>query len=83
MKNISQATYDRIRTQTRDTADSWRPRVMGQDVRDLLAAYEEAVELLDNLVGVSHNASGSREVHEAEEFLYLESGEPRVHLEGA
>lgn len=82
MRNLTQSTYDRIVEKVRPLASDRYPKgLANQDARDLLLAYESALQLLDALVGVSHNASGSREVREAEEFLYLEDGFPRVGLD--
>jgi len=50
--------------------------VKGQDVRDLLEAYEGAVTLLDNLM------ENTVVDDDTADFLYLESGEPRVVLSG-
>lgn len=74
-RNISQETYDRIVSQTRDTADSWRPRVRGQDARDLLEAYEGAMVLLDRLYARADYDD------QVDDFLYLPhySGRPKLH----
>ena len=76
--NISQKTYSDLEDKLYRRFDSHR--LSPVQVRELLEAYEHAVILLDNLVGVSHNASGSKELLAAEEFLYLDNGQPRVIL---
>lgn len=81
--NMTQATYDRIRRAVNSApADSWkRSNIAAQDIKDLIEAYEESIELLDECqnIGIDH-PTHQRNV---ENFLYLDSGEPRVNLEGA
>jgi hypothetical protein len=81
MRNLTQSTYNRIVHKLRDNADRHARSLTSIDASDLLAAYESAMELLDALMDVSHNASGSRESIEAGEFLYFPNGEPRVEIE--
>lgn len=76
--NISQSTYDRLLNQLSMDTGSGAMRVHRQDLRDLLAAYENASELLDAVACQTI----SDESAEAAEFLYLESGAPRVQLDG-
>ncbi len=78
MKNISQATYDRIHKTLRCNAH-WKS-IHRQDAHDLLEAYEGALRLLDHLLESCVDCDGSLHVAQAEEFLYLESGEPHVKL---
>lgn len=81
--NMTQATYDRIRRAMNSApADSWkRSNLAAQDIRDLLEAYEESVELLDECqnIGIDH-PTHQRNV---ESFLYTDSGEPRAAAERA
>lgn len=77
-RNLSQSTYDRITDRLRDTGDRFPRKLHTQDARDLLEAYEGALRLLD---GMLYHHSGSMPTREAEAFVYLESGEPRVELD--
>lgn len=79
--NLSQATYDRIKQALGPKGDTYSARVSTLALRDLLEAYEEAIELLDECqnIGIDH-PTHRRNV---EDFLYLENGEPRVHIQGA
>jgi hypothetical protein len=65
--NISQRTYEALAN-----AEAGGRAYNRQDVQDLLEAYEAAVELIDSML---FHGSKSRD---AEDFLYLETGEPRV-----
>lgn len=79
-RNISQATYDRLVDAVRTPkGDAWRPRITGQDARDLLEAYEAAVTLLDQLVHTNHDLAGSDFLESVDAFLYLPDRYPRIH----
>ncbi len=78
-RNLSQSTYDRIQRKLELQGLS-NQRPSWQDLRDLMEAYEGAAERLDNLLAVAHQAAGSAEAVAAAEYLYTESGEPRVIL---
>lgn len=69
--NLTQATYDRILGRIAARAPQ-----TALDVRDLLRAYEDAVTLLDKLA-FDHERE---DVAAAEDFLFTESGDPRVEL---
>lgn len=70
--NISQRTYEALLR----AEGSGKP-YSRQDVADLLRAYENAIELLDDAV------AGDWALTDAKDFLYLETGEPRIHRSGA
>lgn len=74
-RNIHQATYNRL---LGHVAARTQPAAI--DVRDLLRAYEDAITILDNLINTNHDLHGSEQLQDAEEFLYLASGDPRVEL---
>jgi hypothetical protein len=76
--NISQATYDRIYGGLARGA-----RANNIDVRDLLRAYEDAIELLDETLSVAGMDMGADLEAETSGFLYLDNGQPRVTLDGA
>lgn len=46
MRNLTQSTYDRIKECLDPASDRWARRIAPQDVRDLLEAFEHAIELL-------------------------------------
>lgn len=75
MRNLTQSTYDRICRKLRDNSDRYPQSLTSVDAKDLLLAYEGAMELLDGCLErePQPNAVG--------EFLYLQNGEPRVELE--
>lgn len=77
MKNLSQATYDRL-IAMRDSAH-W-PRPCRQDALDLLEAYEGAMVLLEQLTRTNNGAPDCL-MDAAEDFLYLphDSGRPKLH----
>lgn len=77
MRNLTQSTYDRITDSLRDTGDRFPRALHSVDALDLLEAYEGAVALLDDIC--EHVCCANTD--EAHEFLYLESGEPRVILD--
>ena len=80
MRNLSQATYDRIKEHcsVHDVSDKWSARgFRAVDVRDLLEAYEAAVTLLDQLRGIHRPAHLQDAV---DDFLYMPGHtEPFVH----
>ncbi len=78
MKNLSQSTYDRIKLRLQPASDRFAEPLRAQDAKDLLEAYEGALRLLDRVLNEDKTL---RLTHEAEEFVYLESGEPRVELD--
>lgn len=75
-KNISQATYNRMHAALCAGGAFTR-----QDCKDLLRAYEDAMELLDRVCGEDSTSRGTW--RDVEEFLFLENGQPRVRLDGA
>lgn len=78
--NIGQRTYDKLLALCDAPGDSWaRAKVAKQDLRDLLAAFASAIELLDECqnIGIDH----STHRRNVEDFLYLASGEPRLVVE--
>jgi hypothetical protein len=79
---ISQATYDRLcNARVPSTDDRGRElRFAPQDVRDLLRAFEEAIELLDECQNAGIEPRALRE--QVEDHLYRADGEPRIVLEG-
>lgn len=84
MRNLSQATYDHIR-RTLDNGGLGPSGVVSRTAaRDLLEAYESAVQLLDNLLASMHAPSENAEQAEAmlaaEDFLYDTDGCGRVEL---
>jgi hypothetical protein len=78
MRNLSQSTYNRIVDRLRDTGDRFPRGIHPVDAADLLEAYESAVRLLDHIL---ESCVGSKHVSDAEDFLYLPTGEPRVELD--
>jgi hypothetical protein len=79
MRNLTQSTYERIVATLRDTSDKPARPLSTVDARDLLEAFEGALELLDEAqnAGIDH-ATVQRQ---AEEFLYLDNGDPRIELD--
>ncbi len=77
-RNISQSTYDRLMKNLEKNCG-----FTVTDCRDLLRAYEDSVELLDEMIDAAGMEVTQTLNDEVTEFLYLENGDPRVVLDGA
>jgi hypothetical protein len=80
MRNLSQSTYARINRKVLSFGLTGA-RASMQDLKDLLEAYESAVTLLDNLVGSATWREQEAAEKVAQDFLFLDNGEPHVIIE--